>query len=113
MILLPLIVIALAFLAGVALLVWWARGWWCRLKNPKCPERAPAVAAAWHPRDEARAWRAAHPNGLSGERHHLQRITTQIATPKDLLDSLPEAGAPLPIEPTPTTGVANPRRKVP
>jgi hypothetical protein len=56
-------------------------------------------------------WFRRRPKQAAPQRHHLQRITTQIATPKDLLDSLPEAGAPLPIEPTPTTGVANPKRR--
>jgi hypothetical protein len=92
--------------AGFAILGWWARGWHCKQANTACPVWQQERKLIWKAK-----LRKQYPE--KPERHHLQRITTQIATPKDLLDSVPEAGAPLPIEPTPTTGVANPRRKVP
>ena len=85
--------------AGSGALGWYAKGWHCRRMNPSCPDGQPERVEAWKAE-----WRRQNPASLV-ERHG----TTEIAT----LDNLREAGAPLRIEPTPTTGVANPRRKVP
>jgi hypothetical protein len=89
--------------AGFAVLGWYAHAWDCRRMNPHCPVWQREREAVWKAE-----WRRQHP-ATRAERHG----TTELVIPKDLLDSLPEAGAPLPIESTPTTGVANPRRKVP
>ena len=46
-------------------------------------------------------------------RHRMQDVDTTQIISAALLDEQRRAGVPSTIEPTPTTGVSNPRRKVP
>jgi hypothetical protein len=72
--------------------------------NPHCPVWQREREAAWKAE-----WRKQHP-ATRAER----RGTAELATPgliAKALDEAERAGVPSNIEPTPTTGVANPRRK--
>ena len=96
--------VALLGVAVAAALAWWARGWWCRRANPNCPVWAQERKLIWKAK-----LRKQYPNG-SHERHPTP-APTPGAVPMAALDNSSRAGIPSRIKDTPTTGVANPKRK--
>ena len=102
--------VALLGVAVAAALAWWARGWWCRRANPNCPVWAQERKLIWKAK-----LRKQYPNG-SHERRPTPAPTpapapTPGAVPMARLDNEWRAGIPSQRMDTPTTGVANPKRK--
>ena len=94
-------------IAGGLVLGWCAHEWFCMRRNG-CLIWIRNDAAEWSKKLKAEGWRT-----KNGRQHHAreQHQTTQIATPQDLLDGMNGEGVPLQRQDTPSTGVANPKRR--
>ena len=116
----------------VALIVfgWWGHGWWCMRRNG-CPIWRQIDTGEWVRKLTDKGWLTKNGNRHFPREDRERHPTTEIVTPRVLdemkksgdpwaewrqappLDEGPKTGIPLQIKDTPTTGVANPKRRVP
>jgi hypothetical protein len=104
MIWLALALVVLAIFVGAFALGWRASAWYCQQATPSCPRWRPQWLAMW-----IAGLKKHYPNG-SHERHPTP-VPTPGAVPMARLDNEWRAGIPSQRMDTPTTGVANPKRK--
>ena len=102
---------ALVVAFGLVMLGWRAHRWSCMRRNG-CPEWLEERAKDWDVKATLNGWHRRRKKSGGGEAK-TTGDPWQHWVPSPPLDEEPKTGVPLQIEPTPTTGVANPRRKVP